>query len=734
MRKLQSLKIKIPFFVMILVTVMTIILVSIIIDIGARGIRNSAIFGFQSTTKAYSRMINVWLNQAIVISDSISSGFADIRNHLAINTPDTRVVAENVLRNIVANNTVVYALILFDTQGYPILDSANGTFLNSNYDIRNIDAELWTKVMAGQTTMYYTAVPYPLEDNKWLIPICSPVRNSLGNIIGAVGVLVDWHSFIDKELELVKFGSSGHPFIVDKDRMVIADPISSHVRSKVLQEADYIKYARERESGVIEFKSPFNGNDSIAIFDREPISDWAIVMSVESKELFGNIYSMIRYAIIGTIAILIVTSILIFIYIGKIANILKALSVDLGKLSQGDLNWDVPEFLLKKNDEFGEIAHSVDSILEVLNEKVKVVYYSANTVKSSADELAQGNVDLSDRTENQASGLEETASSMEQIASTIKSSADHTVEGNNMMISSKNAIEEAGRIIEETTQNIEAVYESSSKISAITKIIENIAFQTNILALNAAVEAARAGEQGRGFAVVASEVRNLAQNTQASVKDITTLVSDAEEKTATATETARESKEIFQNLKHQIEETAKIMQDLSSTAVEQQAGVDQVNIAIAQMDMATQQNAALVEESTAASEALFSQAKELLRAMEFFKLKEERRNISDDLENDNEEKSEIQKSNIENKEIESDTEINNKDKEEEKKFTPRPRPSTEIQSPLKNSAKSQIKSPLKTQTKKSYEETQPIPTVSKDSEFGSTFNNSKDDTEGFESF
>lgn len=739
MRKLQSLKIKIPFFVMILVTVMTIILVSIIISIGARGIRNSAIFGFQSTTKAYTRMINVWLNQAIVISDSVSSGFVDIRNHLAINTPDTRIVAENVMKNIVANNTVIYSLILFNTQGYPILDSANGVFLNSNYDIRAIDSELWTKVMGGQTTMYYTAVPYPLEDNKWLIAICSPVRNSLGNIIGAVGALVDWHSFIDKELELVKFGNTGHPFIVDKDRMVIADPISSHMRSKVLQEADYIKYARERESGIIEFKSPFNGNDSIAIFDREPISDWSVVMSVESSELFGNIYSMVKYAIIGTIAILILTSILIFVYIGRIADLLKALSINLGKLSQGDLNWDVPSFLLKKKDEFGDIANSVNNILEVLNEKVRLVYYSANTVKSSADELAQGNVDLSDRTENQASGLEETASSMEQIASTIKSSADHTVEGNNMMISSKKAIEEAGRIIEETTQNIEAVYESSSKISAITKIIQSIAFQTNILALNAAVEAARAGEQGRGFAVVASEVRNLAQNTQDSVKDITSLVSDAEEKTATATETARESKEIFQNLKQQIEETAKIMQDLSSTAVEQQAGVDQVNIAIAQMDMATQQNAALVEESTAASEALFSQAKELLNAMEFFKLKEQKSDISTDSENYNESKREPSKSksNIEDKEMEDNAEINDKgkdDKEEEKKFTPRPRPSTEIQSPLKNSAKSQIKSPLKTPTKKSYEETKPVPTVSKDSEFGSTFNNSKDDTEGFESF
>ena len=188
------------------------------------------------------------------------------------------------------------------------------------------------------------------------------------------------------------------------------------------------------------------------------------------------------------------------------------------------------------------------------------------------------------------------------------------------MIDSKNAVLEGGSVIANTTKMIEDVYESSAKIKDITKVIEGIAFQTNILALNASVEAARAGEQGRGFAVVASEVRNLAQNSQASAKDITLLIEDIYEKINKSAEMARHSQEIFNNIEMKIEETSKIMSDISQTAVEQEAGVDQVNTAVSKMDSITQQNAALVEESTAASKSLLDQANHLKDLMSLFKL------------------------------------------------------------------------------------------------------------------
>ncbi|WP_297278043.1 methyl-accepting chemotaxis protein [uncultured Brachyspira sp.] len=709
MRKLQSLKVKIPFFVMLLVTVMTIILVTLLINIGAQGIRSSAIFGFESTTKVYARMINVWLEQSIFTSEAISRGYPELVTFIQNQTPENKLALTQKLKAVTANNVNLEGIVVLDGSGNVVADTLDDKIVNASSTRNFSGTELWQKIMSGQSSVHYTVDPSPADNNKYVVKVFSPVKDSAGNIVGAISTMIDWLGFIDKELNLVKSGNTGHPFIVDKDRWVIADPIPSHVRSEVLRNADYIKYAVENESGYYEFKSPFNDKDSIATFYKEPISGWSVVMSIESAELFSHISSMKRYAIIGTIVILVIASLVIVFYINKITTILHLLAIDLTSLSKGDLSWSTPPGFEKRKDEFGEIAVALINILDQLNEKVRIVYDSAYTVKASANEVAQGNIDLSNRTENQASGLEETASSMEEIASTIKSSAEHTLEGNNMMINSKTAIEEAGRIIEESTQNIEAVYESSSKISAITKIIEDIAFQTNILALNAAVEAARAGEQGRGFAVVASEVRNLAQTTQTSVKDITSLVADSEEKIAAATETARESKEIFQNLRAQIEETAKIMQDLSSTAMEQQAGVDQVNIAITQMDMTTQQNAALVEEATAASEALFSQAEELLRAMEFFKLRgmNYKKNIA---------KVEREK---------KDTVTPTTDKKAVQENKPAPVKKPELKSPLK---KHHEEKPVSVPVSSA-----PVKTV-KDNEFGNTFDTSKDTSDGFESF
>ena len=232
----------------------------------------------------------------------------------------------------------------------------------------------------------------------------------------------------------------------------------------------------------------------------------------------------------------------------------------------------------------------------------------------------EGNNDLAQRTESQASSLEETAASMNEMASAIKESAESVAQSTSMVSDAKESLNKAGAIVEDSVNKMNDVYEASTKIMDITKLIEGIAFQTNILALNASVEAARAGEQGRGFAVVASEVRNLAQNTQESVKSITALIADSNEKTNLASESVRESKEIFEDISVKMDSASNIMDRINVASQEQQKGIEQVDSAITNMDSSVQKNAALVEEATAASQALLNEANELIDVIGYFKL------------------------------------------------------------------------------------------------------------------
>lgn len=698
MKKMQSLKVKMPLVIMSFVTVLTAILVFGIIQFGITGIERTAQYGFNATTTIYARLINVWFNEVIVTGEQIVNGNREMENYLANKTDENRTLALNRLIALSRSNSTIVALYLVDMNGRVILDSDNNVIINLGRDWTKTEA--WKNILQGKPGVYKTSEPSIVEgDKSTVINILIPVKSQTGNnTIGAMGVMVNWNKFIDKEIDTIKMGKTGHPFVVDPDGWVIADPIPTHIRNETLQKADYIQYATTNDHGFFSFNSPFNGHPSIMSFSKDPLTGWAIVMSIEKAELFADAHNMIRFGIIGAIVTLIISSIVIVMFSRTITTPLVLLAGNLTQLSEGDLAWSVPPKFVNATNEFGIIAKAIAKTLNNLGSTIHVVMESASQVTASANEVAQGNTDLAHRTESQAASLEETASSMEEIASTIKSSADHSVEGNAMMTESKRAIENAGSIIAATTKNIEDVFESSTKISAITKMIENIAFQTNILALNAAVEAARAGEQGRGFAVVASEVRNLAQTTQTSVKDITTLIEDSEEKIKRATETARESQEIFQELQNQIDQTATIMQDISATAVEQQTGVDQVNKAVSEMDMVTQQNAALVEESTAASEALLSQAEELLRAIKYFKLK---------------------------KESDSSESVSKTQNKQSGKQTPAQSiKKTEVKSPLQNTKKSEVKS---------YHE-ENMPKTSRENEFGSTFTNNKNTSDGFESF
>nr|WP_245555852.1 methyl-accepting chemotaxis protein [Brachyspira innocens] len=345
---------------------------------------------------------------------------------------------------------------------------------------------------------------------------------------------------------------------------------------------------------------------------------WVLGVSATESEIYEANAALMRMMIIISIIAIVVIALFISAFIRSITAPLNILVGLAKEIAEGDLRTTKQK--IKRKDELGELSNAFVAMRIKLVETIRVVVESANNITMAAKELSEQNTDLAHRTESQAASIEETSASMAEISSTIKDSADKSISGNNMILESKTSVENAGNIISETTSNIEEVHEASSKIKDITKIIEDIAFQTNILALNASVEAARAGEQGKGFAVVASEVRNLAQTTQTSVKSITDLIENVYEKIDKATGTARESQEIFIDIQNKIEDASKIMEGISQSAVEQQKGIDQIKVAVNEMDATTQKNAALVEEATASAELLFAQSEELMAAVNVFQL------------------------------------------------------------------------------------------------------------------
>jgi len=291
----------------------------------------------------------------------------------------------------------------------------------------------------------------------------------------------------------------------------------------------------------------------------------------------------------------------------------------LGEIADGDgdLSRKMP---VESEDEIGALADSFNRFVASLNKTVAQVRVSTDTIATASSEIAAGNLDLSGRTEAQASSLEETASAMEELTSTVKQNADNAREANSLVVAASEYATKGGEVVGQVVHTMGSIKESSRKIVDIIAVIDGIAFQTNILALNAAVEAARAGEQGRGFAVVAAEVRNLAQRSAGAAKEIKALIGDSVEKVEAGGKLVDEAGATMNEIVTSVKHVAEIMNEIASASFEQSEGIGQVNDAITQMDEATQQNAALVEEAAAAAQSLQDQAAMLAQVVGIFKL------------------------------------------------------------------------------------------------------------------
>ncbi|HFL9914539.1 TPA: methyl-accepting chemotaxis protein [Escherichia coli] len=275
------------------------------------------------------------------------------------------------------------------------------------------------------------------------------------------------------------------------------------------------------------------------------------------------------------------------------------------------------------SNEMGQLAESLRHMQGELMRTVGDVRNGANAIYSGASEIATGNNDLSSRTEQQAASLEETAASMEQLTATVKQNAENARQASHLALSASETAQRGGKVVDNVVQTMRDISTSSQKIADIISVIDGIAFQTNILALNAAVEAARAGEQGRGFAVVAGEARNLAQRSAQAAREIKSLIEDSVGKVDVGSTLVESAGETMAEIVSAVTRVTDIMGEIASASDEQSRGIDQVGLAVAEMDRVTQQNAALVEESAAAAAALEEQASRLTEAVAVFRIQQQ---------------------------------------------------------------------------------------------------------------
>ncbi|MDQ4629661.1 methyl-accepting chemotaxis protein [Janthinobacterium lividum] len=285
-------------------------------------------------------------------------------------------------------------------------------------------------------------------------------------------------------------------------------------------------------------------------------------------------------------------------------------------VASGDLSSHI---VVNSSDETGRLLGALKAMNDSLLGVVAQVRNGTDAISTASSEIAAGNLDLSSRTEEQASSLEETASAMEELTSTVKQNADNARQANQLAKSASEVAVRGGSIVSQVVDTMGTINESSKKIVDIIGVIDGIAFQTNILALNAAVEAARAGEQGRGFAVVATEVRNLAHRSASAAKEIKELIAASVANVDTGSRLVNEAGQTMGDIVDSIVRVTDIMGEITSATHEQTIGIEQINMAIAQMDEVTQQNAALVEEAAAASQSMQEQAGELAHVVGFFK-------------------------------------------------------------------------------------------------------------------
>jgi methyl-accepting chemotaxis protein len=436
-------------------------------------------------------------------------------------------------------------------------------------------------------------------------------------------------------LSTMQYPNNGYMIISTDHPTIIMHPILADMRNKDVSHytdpngklfwVEMIKRAQDNNGqAFITFDGRLNGGiaTKIAFVKRFAPWGWYLMSGVYVNDINDAFYANLRDYLA---VVLLVGGLITVAMVLIIRNVERSLGGEPAyavKIAETIASGDLTSALALRANDRESMLFAMQNMQARLTDTIRRIRSGTETITVAAQQISAGNQDLSARTEEQASSLGETAASMEQLTATVKQNADNARQANQMAASASKIAGEGGAVVHQVVDTMQSIASSSSRIVDIISVIEGIAFQTNILALNAAVEAARAGEDGRGFAVVAGEVRNLARRSSDAAKEIKGLIEDSVNKVDSGRVLVERAGTTMDSIMQAVQRVTDIIGEISAASEEQSRGIEQVNVAITQMDETTQQNAAMVEQAAAAAQSMEEQARSLRETVNMFRVTE----------------------------------------------------------------------------------------------------------------
>ncbi|WP_249976779.1 methyl-accepting chemotaxis protein [Vreelandella olivaria] len=478
----------------------------------------------------------------------------------------------------------------------------------------------WYKDAVEAGTTIITTPYVDMISDELVVSLAHPYFHN-GDLVAVVGADISIQEVIDIVASISPTPAS-FGFLTTQDGTLVAHPDDSLPLepSTVLNSDLTADSLTQISNATTPHVMPLQGTSKLLMGSQVGgNSGWQLIVALDEQEATAGLRAIATTAIVTLLIVAVITAVVFGLLLSLLLRRLLGVRNAMDNIAsgEGDLTQRLPE---EGNDEVTQIARAFNRFVSKMEEVLLEVRSSSESVHHAANEIAMGGQDLSRRTDNSAASLQQTSASVEQITSTVQNTAASAQQANQLSHTATAVANEGGQVVADVVTTMEGISHASHKIGEIVTLMNSIAFQTNLLALNASVEAARAGEHGRGFAVVADEVRKLAGRSSEAANDIQKLIEDSQSRVNNGTALVQKAGTTMQDIVEHITRVTDVLEEINAATSEQSDGINQVNIAITELDRMTQSNAALVEESTTAAEQLKEQAAHLAGTISSFKL------------------------------------------------------------------------------------------------------------------